>query len=88
MKHLVYLNNVGVFLSVFKCMYPKALSLSLYGKRAIRLTSFVPHICTFSIAIICFLKTGDHNVDSYSRCSRTNDLSKAMKISLSKYEKV
>ena len=39
---------------------PNARSLSLYGKCDIHLTSFVARLCTFSKAILSFLKTGDH----------------------------
>ena len=67
---------------------PSARSLSLFDKCDIHLTSFVAGLCTFSIAILSFLKTGDHTGDAYSKCVRTNGLNKFMKISLSKYVKV
>ena len=55
---------------------PNARSLSLYGKCDIHIKSFVARLCTFSIAILSFLKTGDHTGDAYSKCVRTNDLNK------------
>ena len=44
-----------------------ARSLSLYGKCDIHLTSFVARLCTFSKAILSFLKTGDHTGNAYSK---------------------
>ena len=67
---------------------PNARSLSLYGKCDIHLTSFVARLCTFSRAILSFLKTGDHTDDAYSKCVRTKDLNKFKKMSLSRYVKV
>ena len=67
---------------------PNARSLSLYGKCDIHLTSFVARLCSFSRAILSFLKTGDHTDDAYSKCVRTKDLNKFKKMSLSRYVKV
>ena len=46
---------------------PNARSLSLYGRCDILLTSFVARLCTFLIATLCFLNTGHHTVDAYSK---------------------
>ena len=45
-------------------------------------------LCTFSIAILSFLKTGDHTGDAYSKWVRTNDLNKFKNVSFSKYVKI
>ena len=61
-------------MSIFLSGNPYARSLSLYDKCDILLTSFLARLCTFSIATLSFLKTGNHTVDAYSKCRRTIDL--------------
>ena len=67
---------------------PRHLSVSWYVKWLIVLTNFVALLCTFSIAIISFLKRGVHTVAAYSKWGLTIDLYKFRNISLSMYVKV
>lgn len=63
---------------------PKICNLSLLDICDILFTNFVVLRCTFTIAILSFLYTGDHTDAAYSSCGLTNDLYRFQNISLSK----